>query len=99
MVPQHAYNVIESLSEGRIYFDLSVRGSVLSFLKPDQYYWELYSQGWHILNIMPGAVEFTYSDADVDFSNSTYKHLERTIISHITRDEAYQTVTSLEDLT
>lgn len=98
MIPKHAYQVIESLAQGRIYYDLSVQGKVISLLKPDQFYWELYHQGWHVLNIMPGHIEYTYTDISAEFSNATFKLLERTILSHITRDEAYQTITSVKDL-
>lgn len=94
---QYAYQVIEDLAKGEIYFEITDNNKKYSFLKTDKLYWEMYLGGWHTINIYNQHIEYQSPSTDYYVIESCHKVLKDLVTNHVTQDEAYQIIADLRN--
>jgi hypothetical protein len=97
MFQTYAYQILQDKAANNVYYEATHRDKQIQFIKTEEMLWEMYYQGIHIADIIPGEV-VTYGYIDNIILNTAFDILRHTMVNIIVSDEAYQLVNSIEVL-
>lgn len=98
MFHAYVYQILQDKAANNLYYEANRRDKQVQFIKTADMLWEMYFQGIHIANIIPGEVELVLDYGDDIIIRAAFDILRYTMLNIMISDEAYQIVDSLENL-